>query len=134
MKISPDYKGRDDQYDKHTVRYYEELSESGDYFYELYVLINRKKAAIMVAKDFVVIEWRHYKRPCRSHILTNITPGSLFPNERALAWTKLHRIIKILEQIEIEGKSFRPKKIDAVYEEWRSHNPVTNAPPEDEGD
>lgn len=47
MKITPDYNGRNDLYDKDTVRYYESLDNDG-YFYEMYVMVDGVKSKIVL--------------------------------------------------------------------------------------
>jgi hypothetical protein len=116
MKITPDYKGRNDGYDKDTVRYWERVDENS-YFYELYVLIDGNKSRIQVTEGGVCVD---FKNPINSisHIDTNIIPKRLFPYKKFLEWEELYKIIKILQATGIEGRAFTVEEEEKLYKEW----------------
>ncbi len=104
----------DDDYDKNTVRYYTEIDDDG-YFYECYVLVDGKKAAIVITDNGVNIDFDSGE--CLG---TNITPERLFPNDKSLSWKQIRKIIRILEKIDGEGKLHSKEYMDAKYEEWKT--------------
>jgi hypothetical protein len=115
MRITPDYKGRDDEYDDDTVRYYEEVREN-NYFYELYVMIDGIKSKIVVTKHGVIINSID-----GSSIHTNIVPESLF-KANSLTWPNLLKIICIIEDIGAEGKRLSSKEMRNNYSNWKKEN------------
>lgn len=122
MKIKADHEGRDDEYSKgphhkNTVRYWESIDEDG-YFYELYVMIDGVKSAIIVTDDGVHIDWRA-GRNCGGTVHTNIVPRRLFGERKELDWSRLARILKILESTGGEGKSYTPKEMQEEFAEWQ---------------
>ncbi len=114
MRITPDHKDRNDGYDKNTVRFYESLDKDG-YFYELYVLIDDRKARIIVVNEGVWVDFLE-----GDSIHTNITPDRLFQNKKLLFWEQLLHIIKILEKTALEGKSYTANEMTELYEKWQS--------------
>lgn len=114
MKITPDHNNRDDSYDEKTVRYYESIDKEG-YFYEMYVLVDGKKAAVIVTDEGVSVDFT--SGVC---VHTNIVPNRLFPGKKMLEWSKLHKILKILESTEMEGKVFSAKQMKDRYKKWKN--------------
>src|SRR5262245_12010146 len=114
MKISPDYEGRDDGYDNNTVRFYEEIDDRG-YFYELYVLIDSKKAAIVITDAGVSIDFID-----GSSIDTNIMPEGRYGKQKSLQWEQLRKIIRIIEATGAEGKVWSKEEMDKFYDKWKS--------------
>lgn len=113
MKITPDYEGRNDGYDKKTVRYFGKASSKG-YFYELYVLVDGVKSAIIidnygVSVDFITGESIH----------TNIIPHKLFPGRQSLTWKHLRQIVNVLEGTSCEGKVYSRQQMETFYKEWK---------------
>lgn len=122
MKIRPDYEGRNDEWtggpdDKLTVRYYEKVYEDG-YFYELYVMIDGVKSAIIITEGGVSIEWRSGPN-CDATIHTNIVPKQLFEGLERLTWPHLLKIIKIVESTGGEGLSYSREEMKELYERWK---------------
>jgi hypothetical protein len=113
MKITPDYKGRDDEYDDNTVRYYESINKKG-YFYELYVMIDDVKAKIIITNGGVSIDFVDGR--C---VHTNIIPERLF-KENELTWPKLRKIIRIIENTEAEGMVYSQEEMREKYILWKS--------------
>ncbi len=121
MKITPDYKGRDDEWtggseDKYTVRYYESIDSEG-YFYELYVNVDGIKSAIIITDDGVSIDYRAGSC-CGSSVHTNLVPRRLFGEKKELTWPYLKRIIRILESTDGEGRFYTKEEMRAQYQEW----------------
>ncbi len=117
MKITPyinEEYCKDDGYDDKTIRYYEEIDETG-YFYELYVRIDGQIARIIVLDEGVEVDFDSGE--CT---YTNITPNRLFPNCKSLCWDQLYKIVKTLEKIGIEGKTYSANEMDASLEKWKS--------------
>ena len=114
MKITPDFEGRNDDYDEKTIRYWDGTDEEG-YFYELYVLIDSKPAAIIVTDDGVSVDFASGE--C-SH--TNIIPKRLYGDQALLVWDQLFKIVQILEKTDIEGRLYSKKKQDNLYNLWKS--------------
>lgn len=114
MKITPDYKGRNDGYDNHTVRFYESLDDDS-YFYELYVLIDGKKAAIIITDDGVSVDMI-----TGESIHTNIVPERLYGKRKSLQWKHLSKILELVEGSEAEGRVFSKQEMEALYEQWKS--------------
>ncbi len=114
MIITPDYKGRNDEYDENTVRYYEKIYDDW-YFYELYVLVHKKKARIVITNRGVSIDFKKSGKT----IGTNIDPEGLFGKTKKLKWAQLHKIIKILEKTGLEGKTHSKEEMNELYEEWK---------------
>lgn len=114
MKITPDYEGRDDGYDNDTVRFYENLNDN-DYFYELYVLIDSKKAAIIVTNEGVSVDFLDGRS-----IHTNIVPERLYGKTRSLKWKQLSKILETIEATDAEGKVWSSQEMEAMYNKWKS--------------
>src|ERR1022692_743204 len=113
-KLTVDYKDKNDDYDKDTVRYYTKLYEDG-YFYELYMLYNGKKVAIIVTECGVSVDFRKSGKS----IHTNIRPDKLFPGKSKLEWDDLHDIIDILEATDLEGKESSAKEMKKLHKELK---------------
>jgi hypothetical protein len=121
MKIRPDYKGRKDEWtgtpdDRTTVRYYESIDEEG-YFYELYVMIDGVKSAIIITNDGVSIDFRGGPN-VGGTIHTNIVPRRLFEGEKELTWDKLEKIIRIIEVTDGEGRSYTAAEMEGQYQQY----------------
>lgn len=99
-------------FDENTIGFYENIDDEG-YFYELYVLIDDKKAAIIITDDGISIDFVD-----GSCIHTNIVPNRLFPNMKSLPWKCLRKIIKILEDTGMEGKHYSAKEEEELYQKW----------------
>lgn len=112
MKITPDFEGRDDEFDDDTVRYYERIDD--DYFYELYVLIDGEKATISITEDGVSVD---QNGEC-TH--TNIIPRSIFGEKESLSWPKLRHILRIVEKTGLEGKTYTAEEMDALEKKWEN--------------
>lgn len=95
MNITPDYKNRNDEFDDDIIRYYENIDDNG-YFYELYVIADGIKSAIVVTDYGVSIEFRSGEKE-GSVMNTEIVPKRLFPDKKKLSWNDLEQIIKIIE-------------------------------------
>lgn len=125
MKITPDFEGRNDEYDDDTVRYYEEVNDDG-YFYELYVLIDGKKASISVTNSSITVypTWA-------GEVPTNMVPSQMFPDLKKLEWKHLRAVLRLLE---ISSMSLEEQ--DVLYQEWKaSKSKQANHPiPEDNHD
>ena len=78
MKIKSDSKYDD------TIRYWQSIDNYG-YYYELYVLLGRKKGSIVITNDSVSIDYFTSKES----VHTNITPSKLFPNQKELKWNDI---------------------------------------------
>jgi len=111
--INPEY-CKDDGYDDKTIRYYEEIDEDG-YFYELYVLLDGVKAAIIILDEGVSVDF--YSGECNC---TNIVPNRLFPNCKSLVWDQLYQIVKTLAKTGIEGRAYSKDEMEASYQKWKS--------------
>lgn len=114
MKITPDYKGRNDEYDNNTVRFYESIDDNS-YFYELYVLIDGKKAAVIVTNSGVSVDYL-----TGESVHTNIVPERLYGKRKSLKWKHLSKILEIIESTNGEGKIFSKQDMNALYEKWKS--------------
>jgi len=114
MKITPDYLGRNDGLDDDTFRYYEEVDDEM-YFYEIYVRINNEKHAIIITGNGVSID----NCSTGQTTTTNIKPNKLFPNCDKLNWEQVSKIIQILENTGLEGKTYSKEEMDALYQEWK---------------
>lgn len=115
MEITPDpnaYGG--DGYDEDTILYHEKVYENW-YFYELYVLIDDKSAAIVITDNGVSVDFKSGE--CTR---TNITPKKLFPDSKSLSWKQISKILKVLKNTGIEGKLYSKDEMDALYQEWKS--------------
>ena len=112
MKILPDYKGRNDEFDENTIRYWEEIDEDG-YFYELYILADGEQAAVIIMDNGVHLDYR-----AGNSIHTNIVPGRLFPNQKELKWSQIAKILSLLEKTDAEGMGFSKTEMDRFYKKW----------------
>jgi hypothetical protein len=114
MLIKPDCEGRDDGYDNETFRYYENLSEDG-YFYEVYILVGEKKAAVVVTEDGVSVDFLESGKT----IHTNIVPKAVFSGHERLTWRQIAHILVVLSNTELEGRSYSKEEMDSLYEVWK---------------
>jgi hypothetical protein len=117
-KITPDFEGRDDEYDDDTIRYWES-HEDGEYYYELYVLVDGRVARIVVTNFGVSVDFKDEEGQPSESIHTNIVPNRLFGETEKLSWNQLLKIVSILESIGIEGTKYSKKEMDEMYEKWK---------------
>jgi hypothetical protein len=118
MKITPDYKDRNDGLDNDTVRYYESVDEEG-YFYELYVLLNGVKGAIIVTDAGVSVEYREGELG-GCVIRTDIIPEDIFGDRKDLNWNRLNYILHLVENNKTNGWVLVSEEMDDLYEYWKS--------------
>lgn len=109
MKITSDNE------DSHVFDWNEDLSHEDDYFYELYVLIEGKEANIIITSYGVSIEFPN------KYITTNITPRKLFPNKDRLDWNDLSKIVWILEDTDLEGKSYSSQEMNDFLQYYKDN-------------
>jgi len=121
MKITADYEGRDDEYDNETIRFYEEVDDEG-YFYEVYVLIDGGKAAVIITDEGVSVQWRAGEKEGGS-IITPLTPEKIFPNQKDLTWDDIQKILKILIGMDRKsgaiGEYHSPDGMKELYEQFK---------------
>lgn len=110
MVITPDPDNTDN-----IIRYYEELHDDY-YFYELYVVIDGIKSAIIVTKYGVSVD----NLIIDSTIHTNIDPSKLYPEKKELSWNELNRIVILLQRTSCEGKSYSASEMRSAYNKWKN--------------
>jgi len=98
--------------DDETFTYYEDVDDQG-YYYEIYAVVDGKRAAIVVWEASVHVDF-----VTGENIATNITPGSLFPERTSLNWKHLARILVILATTGCEGKYKSREEMDKVFHQW----------------
>jgi len=117
MKFEVDYVGRNDGYDDETFRFYESVDADG-YFYEVYVLIDKEKAAIAITDNGVSVDFMS-----GSSIHTNIVPNKMFQGQKFLSWNQIAKILTVLENTDLEGVTYSKEQMESSFQEWKELNP-----------
>ena len=121
MKIEADWEGRDDEWSntpdhKITVRFWEDPNKKNGYYYELYVMVDNRKAIIFITPDGVSIDFKDDG----SCIFYALIPSEIFPELETLKWKHLHAIIKLLKQAKFEKCS--KDQMSDLYQKWLARN------------
>lgn len=113
-KIKPDLKAYDGEgCEKNTIPYWEQIDEDG-YFYELYVVIKKRRAAIHITDNGLDIEWRK-----GGGLWTNIDPQNYFPGKKELDWDNILCLLKVLENMDFEGVAYSAEELESLYRKWK---------------
>jgi len=114
MKIEPKLYD-DDEYDDETYRYWESPDRNEGYFYEIYILADGEEARVVITDYGVSVDFRVSGKS----IHTNIVPNRLHPGVERLNWGHLERILRIVRDTDLEGKTFSKQEMDDQYQEWK---------------
>ena len=113
MEITADFKNRNDGLDDDVIRYFKNETDDS-YFYELYVLIDGRKASVTVLSGGVSVD---YQDAACETIHTNINPGKIYPNHKKLTWDEIDSLIEILQNTGCEGKVYYRDEMEAMYQQ-----------------
>jgi hypothetical protein len=91
----------------------EEPDADGDYYAEVYVLADDKKAAVVITRFGVSIDFYSGES---TH--TNIIPDRLFPGRDRIGWDEIERVLRLIERTGGEGCLYSKEEMDALVEEW----------------
>lgn len=113
MEITADFKGFNDGLDDDVIRYWKNETEDG-YIYELYVLIDSRKASITVLSGGISVD---YQDAACETVHTNIVPGKIYQDRSKLTWDELDSLIEILQNTGCEGKIYYRDEMEALYQQ-----------------
>lgn len=113
MKIKPNYKNFKGIFDKDIIPFYEEFKD-GRYYYELFVIINRRQCSIIITNKGVSIDYLS-----GASIHTNLRPEAMFPNCQKLDNKQIGRVVDVLETTDIEGKHYTAQEMIEFVERWK---------------
>lgn len=105
----------DDGLDDGTFRYWGGgTDENGDYYAEVYVLADGQKAAVVITRFGVSIDFYTGER-----VHTNIVPDRLFPGRDRIGWDEIEQVLKLLVRTGGEGCRYSREEMQALYDEWQ---------------